>query len=304
MLVTKNIKISDILKGTYRNTFRIIVVSILTYVVNVFLLNDYLHFPALVPTVLGTALAFFIGFNNNQAYDRWWEARTIWGAIVNDSRSFTRMLTTQIPVNFGNETWVKVLIERMVKRHIAYLYALKDHLRAQDEKYYLNYIDPKEYLDHLEGSTNKHNALLQLQSKDLEILLKNNIIDGFKYMQINDMLTRFTDSMGRCERIKSTVFPTTYRYYCFLFTWIFIITATLVTSDIAGYWSIMYGSLLGHIFIIIQVLGQSLVDPFENIPTGIALNAICRTIERNLLEVLGEENLPESEPVVDGFYIM
>ena len=113
-------------------------------------------------------MAFFIGFNNNQAYDRWWEARKIWGGIVNDSRSFARMVLTQIPSSNDPEDE----ISRMKKR---------------------------------------------LQAIDLEYLYKNNYIDGFKYLEFNKMLINFTDLMGKSERIKGTVFPTTYRYYTYIF---------------------------------------------------------------------------------------
>lgn len=304
MLISKNIKISNIIGGTFVTTFKVILVSSITFTINIFLLDDQLHFPTIVPSVLGTALAFFIGFNNNQAYDRWWEARIIWGGIVNDSRSFTRSILHYIPQDGINSDEIFVLKKNMIKRHIAFLYLLKDGLRDQDERYFLNYISAKEYIEFIEGTTNRHNRVLELQSKDLNYLYKNKIIDGFKFLELNKMLVNFTDLMGKSERIKGTVFPTTYRYYTYIFTWIFIITVTLVISDMAGIWSIFYASLLGYVFLTIQQLGQTLMNPFQNIPTGISLNQICRNIERNLLEMIDEKNLPDPEPIVDDFYVM
>nr|WP_317631417.1 bestrophin family ion channel [uncultured Flavobacterium sp.] len=304
MLVSRNIKISDIIGGTFTNTYRVILVSTGTYLLNFYVFGDHFHFPTIVPTVLGTGLAFFIGFNNNQAYDRWWEARKIWGGIVNDSRSFARMVLTQIPSSNDPEDEISRMKKRLINRHIAFLYLLKDNLRDQDTRYYLNYISASEYLKVLENSTNKHNRVLELQAIDLEYLYKNNYIDGFKYLEFNKMLINFTDLMGKSERIKGTVFPTTYRYYTYIFTWIFIITVTLVISDYTGFWSILYASLLGYVFLTIQALGQSLVNPFENIPTGISLSQITRNIERNLLEMQGEEKLPEVEPIIDANYVM
>ena len=304
MLVSKNIKISNILEGTFTTTLKVIIVSSVTYLINFFVLDDQLHFPTIVPSVLGTALAFFIGFNNNQAYDRWWEARIIWGGVVNDSRSFTRMVLHYIPQEGIHKLEIENLKNRLIKRHIAFLYLLKDALRDQDLRYYLNYLSANEYIDFIEGTTNKHNRLLELQARDLNYLYKNKIIDGFKFLELNKMLVNFTDLMGKSERIKGTVFPTTYRYYTYIFTWIFIVTITLVISDTAGVWSIFYASLLGYVFLTIQQLGQTLMNPFDNIPTGVSLSQICKNIERNLLEMMGEKILPETEPIVDDFYVM
>jgi len=309
MLISNRASLSDIIGGTFINTVRVVLVSTLTYFINILLLDDQLHFPEMVPAILGTALAFFIGFNNNQAYDRWWEARIIWGGITNDSRTFTRMVLTQIHLSKNNspninEKELNFIKNRLVHRHIAFLYILKDFLRDEDKMYYLNYISASEFLKYLENSTNKHNRILELQARDIEYLYENKIIDGYKYLEFNKMITNFTDLMGKSERIKGTVFPTTYRYYTNFFTWIFIITGTLVISTEAGSWSILYASLLGYVFITIQELGQSLLNPFKYIPTGIALNQITKNIERNLLEMLGEKNLPDPEPIIDSNYIM
>jgi ion channel-forming bestrophin family protein len=309
MLISDRTSLSDIIGGTFINTGKIILVSTFTYLINLYILDDQLHFPETVPAVLGTALAFFIGFNNNQAYDRWWEARIIWGGITNDSRTFTRMVLTQIHLPKNNTSEINLnelnfIKTRIIHRHLAFLYLLKDFLREENQLYYLNYISANEFLKYVEHSTNKHNRVLELQSRDIEYLYENNIIDGYKYLEFNKMLTNFTDLMGKSERIKGTVFPTTYRYYTNFFTWIFIITGTLVISGEAGSWSILYASLLGYVFITIQQLGQSLLDPFKKIPTGIALNQITRNIERNLLEMLGETNLPDPEPIIDSNYVM
>ena len=87
MLIVQNIRISRVLRNTWQIDLIMIVSCTLAYLVRTFLIKHHFSIPAIIPTVLGTAIAFFVGFNNNQAYDRWWEARKIWGALVNDSRS-------------------------------------------------------------------------------------------------------------------------------------------------------------------------------------------------------------------------
>src|SRR5690348_4692407 len=90
MLVTQNIRISRILKDTWKVDIIMIITCTVVYLLHNFFLKEHINIPVIIPTVLGTAIAFFIGFNNNQAYDRWWEARRIWGSLVNDSRSWAR----------------------------------------------------------------------------------------------------------------------------------------------------------------------------------------------------------------------
>lgn len=110
--------------------------------------------------------------------------------------------------------------------------------------------------------------------------------------------------MGKSERIKGTVFPPTYNFYTRVFIWILIISTTFVITNMVGAWSILYGALIGYIFITIHSIGQSLLNPFEPVPTGISLDQITRTIEINLLETLGESEIPEPIVSVNNDYVM
>jgi putative membrane protein len=266
------------------------------YFVREYLIAHHFVIPTIIPTVLGTAIAFFIGFNNNQAYDRWWEARKIWGALVNDSRSFTRAL-----LNYVDDD--PATAKRMICRHIAFLYALKASLRGTIDEIYIKYL-PEEDLKEIEKHNNTHNAILNIQSRDLQRLSKGNHIDGFRFIEINEMLVRFSDSMGMSERIKNTIFPTTYSYLTKVFIWLFVVTFTLVISQDAGPASIFLGWLIGFVFVSTQINGMSLVDPFENNSAGIPLNQITRTIEINLLQMMEENEIPEPIKPINEEYVL
>ena len=266
------------------------------YLVRAYLIAHHFEIPTIIPTVLGTAIAFFIGFNNNQAYDRWWEARKIWGSLVNDSRSFARNL-----INYVDDD--HPAIKKMVYRHIAFLYALKAALRGTVDEIYIKYLTDED-LKEIKNHNNLHNALLNIQSRDLQKLSKQNSIDGFRFIEINEMLTRFSDSMGMSERIKNTIFPTTYTYLTKVFIWLFVVTFTLVISQSAGVYSIFLGWLIGFVFVSTQVNGMSLIDPFENNSAGVPLNQITRTIEINLLQMLKETDIPEPIKPINEEYIL
>jgi putative membrane protein len=299
MLLINNIRLSRIITNTWKVDIIMIISCTAAYLAREYLIANHIDIPSIVPTVLGTAIAFFVGFNNNQAYDRWWEARKIWGALVNDSRSLTRSLIQY--VDQSDDSFA--ILKRMVYRHIAFLYALKANLRnATDEIYvkYLNDADIKEMNRH----SNAHNALLSIQSRDLELLYRKQYIDGFKFMQLNEILVKFADEMGMCERIKNTIFPTTYSYLTKVFIWLFVVTFTLVISQDAGVYSIFLGWLVGFVFVSTQINGMSLVNPFENNSAGVPLNQIARTIEINLLQMLGDDEVPEPVKPINNEYIL
>jgi len=297
MLLVQNIRLSRILKNTWQVDIIMIVTCTITYLVREHLIAHHIEIPVIMPTLLGTAIAFFIGFNNNQAYDRWWEARKIWGALVNDSRSFARALLSYA----GSD---QVTARRMIFRHLAFLYALKSNLRnAANDSYGSKFIAEEE-LKEIDVQVNRHNAILSIQSRDLQQLSASGAIDGFRFLEINEMLVRFCDSMGMSERIKNTIFPTTYTYLTKVFIWLFVVTFTLVISQYAGVYSIFLGWLIGFVFVSTQINGMSLVNPFENNSAGIPLNQITRTIEINLLQMMGEKDIPEAVKPINGEYVM
>lgn len=135
-------------------------------------------------------------------------------------------------------------------------------------------------------------------------LYSTNRIDGFKFLELNKMLINFCNEMGQSERISNTVFPTTYNFYIKAFIWVFIISVTMVTAQTVGAWSIMLGVFIGYVFLTIHKIGQSLINPFLNMPTGIPLNQITRTIEINMLQTIEESEIPNPIESVDGEYIM
>jgi putative membrane protein len=301
MLITQNFRIARILKTTWKVDFLIIVVCAVTYYIHD-IIPEPIKLPGALATLLGTAIAFFVGFNNNQAYDRWWEARTIWGALVNDSRSWTRNILKNVSLKEVDEQ-LNSEKKQMVRRHLGFVYALKESLRGKPDGYYKSFLTPEEATN-VGRETNIPNAILALNATALQQLSDENAIDGFRFMQLNQFLTSFTEHMGKCERIKNTVFPTSYVFYTRLFIFILTIFMTLILADTIGLWSILIGWIFGFIFHITHQNGMYLMNPFEEIATGIPLNQISRTIEINLLEMMGEKDIPPPEKPVNNEYFL
>ena len=208
MYIRKHISIFELAFRNWKSVTLIVVAVAAATLVYLELLRPYVKVSMIVVTGFSTAISFFIAFFTHQAYDRWWEARKIWGTIVNDSRSFGRMVTTLFGKDGGNSE-VTAIQDRLIRRHIAHLYVVKEQLRKESAKEYSAYLSDED-TSRVSGSSNAGNALLRLQGEDIDAAERAGHIDVIRMAQLNDMLSRFSTSMGMAERIKLTVFPAYY----------------------------------------------------------------------------------------------
>jgi putative membrane protein len=301
MYVSKRIGVVRLLAGGGRVLVLMALVVVVTTMVHIELLDTYLHVSIAVAAI-GTAVSFFIGFFTAQAYDRWWEARKIWGEFVNDSRSFGRLVMTIFP-SADDQPEVARIQNRLIRRHLAYLYAVKSRLREEAQTESLALLSEQD-VDRVGGAQHLGNALLQLQGEDIDAAERADHIDVIRMAQLNDMLSRFSSSMGAAERIKLTVFPPYYASMIRLSIWGYIIVFALALSEQIGYESMPYVFLTGALFHLVYDAGQLLLDPFEGLPNDVPMSSIVRTIEINLLEQVGEKQLPPPVEPVDGRYLM
>jgi putative membrane protein len=249
--------------------------------------------PLAIPSILGTAISLFLGFRTNSAYQRWWEARKVWGEIVNNSRTLARQV---LSFGRGDSDFTKRIIHRQIAWNWSLAYRLRDLGWSKETEDYLvaNEIEKLKNVNHVS------NIILLTQEKDLREIVWNGDIDDFDFRKIDATLKELCDSMGKCERIKSTVFPTQYSLFTLVFINTFLVLLPLGMVTSLGYFSIPIHIAVGFTFGMIQSIAESMQDPFENRPNDVPIFSICRTIERNLLEMAGLENLPESYESKDG----
>ncbi|RNI30643.1 bestrophin family protein [Rufibacter latericius] len=262
--------------------------------------------PIAVPTMLGTILSLLLAFRSNQAYDRWWEARTLWGAIVNDSRTLTRQVLNFVdtPYNSVEALYFK---ERFVKRQIAWCYSLGQSLRKLSPLEGAHELMTKEQLAFLRDYTNKPVGLLELHGNDLRKAYKEGWINKYQQIELDRTLTRLCNSMGGCERIKNTVFPATYSLYTHLALVLFILMLPFGVIDVFGIIMVPLVIAVASSFLLIEKMAIHLQDPFENKPTDTPMSTIALTIDRDLKQMLREYQEPESAPKKDqkvAFYIL
>jgi putative membrane protein len=253
--------------------------------------------PLAIPAFLGTAISVILSFKMSQSYDRWWEARKIWGSIVNDSRTLVLQLQAFVPAKNQN------IIREMAYRQIAWCYSLGQSLRGLTPTDNIAAFMTEEEVGQVASAKNAPLAILQLNSNQISELKKQNEIDTFSHIQLDNTLVRLCDSMGRAERIRSTVFPSTYRIFLHFTIYIFVITLSISLNNIETVFELPLLIVLSSSFFLIEKSAYHMQDPFSNKPSDTPVTSIARTIEINIKELLNEKDIPQ--PVqTEKFYLM
>lgn len=297
MLLDKGITFAYIFNKVKFDIFIVLLIGLTTNIITLFA-NRYLpEMPLAIPALLGTAISILLSFKMNQSYDRWWEARKVWGAIVNDSRSLVIQLQTF--VDLPDST----LIQPLAFRQIAWCYCLGQSLRGLNPLEGIDELLSDTDKSHLANHTNKPLAILQLNAKDIQGFRQANTIDVFRHMQLDATLTRLCDSMGKAERINSTVFPATYRHFLHFIIYLFVVTLSIALNNVQIAFEIPLLLIISMGFFLIEKSAYHLQDPFRNRPSDISVTAIARTIDINIRQLLAQKQVPEPLKPTE-FYIL
>ena len=256
---------------------------------------EYLILPAIPVSILGGALAIFLGFKNSSAYDRWWEARKIWGSIVNDSRSIgMELITYPISDNQADKEEINTWKKRTVYRQIGWIYALRSLLRKESHCEELRKWGTEADLKKLAKSTNLPAQILVLQGKDVAYAFEKGWIEEFRFHALMTTIKKMYDNQGKCERIKNTIFPFYYNYFTNMFLWLFTLSLPFALVGIMHNWIIIPMSVaISFSFAMLNKSGQITETPFEGRAADTPITTICRGIEIDLLEMLEEESIPK-----------
>jgi putative membrane protein len=284
--------------------------SAAVYVAYVVLGWTFISAPFGILGVLGTALAIFLAFRNNTAFGRWGEASQTWAAITAASRTFARLIVTFTDAHRHTPQYraeaAEAFKREMVYRHIAWVNALRMQLRGQmDVSELVPYLDGAE-LAALRQAPSKTGALLLAQGRCIYDAMASGILQGFDSFQLEGQLAALASQQAICERIKLIPVPRQYDYFTRLFVWLFIVltplslVGTLVRENV-GFLLIPLTLLFAFVFAIVQRTGEVNEEPFENRITDVPLSAMCRGIERDVRETMGETALPPKLEPKDGY---
>lgn len=263
----------------------------------------WIDLPHIPLSLFGGAIGVILGFRNNTAYQRWWEARTLWGSIVNSSRTLARQALTMIAA--ADDTpeereQVAAIQRQIVFHHIAYVHALRCHLRDQTA-----WADLKAFLppDEIASLKSEKNVPLAIQHR-IGLLLRHcyehKWIDSIRWASLDETLSALMNAQGGAERIKNTPLPVQYDYYPKIAVTVYCLVLPLGLVANLGIFTPIGSTFVGLIFLALDRIGRDLESPFENTINDIPLHSISRTIEINLKQQLQDSALPDAIKPVQG----
>lgn len=366
MYVQRKFPLKGMLQWTRRDIYKFIIIG----TVPVFLFKGlglyWLHLPWLPIGVVGTAVAFIVSFKNNASYDRLWEARKIYGGIVNGSRSFTLMLNDFITNEHAKtpleDAELFAIRKQIVMRHVAWMTSLRHALRQHKDwefskmdkadQEYLSRLEIREFkyslseelqgyvsdaeLEEILSKSNKQGACLNLQSRHIKKLKEAGLIEDFRHMEIQAMLTEFFTLQGKVERIKNFPYPRQFATLNYYFVWIFILLLPLgmmhefetigmevveaiqahmkvhtspihpIVEYVGRYFiwfTIPFTVIVSWIFHTMERIGENTENPFEGNSNDVPITTMSRGIEIDIREMIGDDKEQIPAPIDTQFDI-
>lgn len=311
-------KISEFLLWTRRDIYVLVILATIPTVLFQIFDLKWIAIPWVPVALVGTAAAFIVGFKNTQTYNRLWEARQIWGAIVNTSRTWGIMSKDFVNADKSD-------IEQLIYRHCAWLTAFRFQLRKpqswenSNKKYnveYRNYFNVPEWegkleeelqkylseaeLNYVVGKRNRATQLIALQSKHIKSLKIEGKIDHYEYVEMERRLADLYDHQGKCERIKNFPYPRQFASINLFFVWLLVLMLPFgmlnefqKLGEHFVWLTIPFSVIVSWVFTSMEKVGEATENPFEGGANDIPMAALSRTIEIDLRDMLDESQLPE-----------
>lgn len=325
----KHYSLPEVILWTRRDLYQLVIYCSIPTALYAVLDWKFLALPWLPIALLGTAVAFVVGFKNNASYDRLWEARKVWGAIVNSSRAWgisaKDFVTNKHAHNHLNPEQLAALHRTLIMRHCAWLTALRYQLREPrtweaiykphnaeyKDKWFVveehtlkledalrPYLSAEEHARVMQ-STNRATQIMALQSEHLQHLLEAGLIEDFRHMELQTILKDLLSHQGASERIKNFPYPRQYATINLWFIKIFVLLLPLgMLQEFEKFgtcliWlNIPFSALSGWIFTTMEKIGEASESPFEGSANDVPITALSRTIEIDLREMIGDADIP------------
>lgn len=322
--------IQEFLYWTRRKIYILVILAVIPTICHALLGFTWIVIPWPPIMLIGTASALIAGFRNNATYARAWEARQIWGRILNSSRTFGIM--TMDFIRHPDHNTLKEIHQRIIYRHLGWVTALRYQLRekrqwenARINPQYIEYsqrykvpewetpIDeemaaflPAEEWQQVKGKKNAATQLLAQQSADIRSLAEQGLITELKYIEIQLLFKEFYEHQGGSERIKNFPYPRQYSSMSrFFFTILTIMIPLGMLNEFAKlgphfiWLNIPFSIIVNWMFVTLEDIGESTENPFEGAANDVPISSISRTIEIDLKEMLGNENIPAARVPVN-----
>lgn len=236
-------------------------------------------------TLIGLALSIFMSFRNNAAYDRWWEGRKLWGALVISSRSVARLA-----MGMDDAAQAKVL-----RGVCGFAGGLAARLRGRDEAAAV-----ARWIALPGAPVNATDAALRAIGAETQRLRAAGALDPMHWHALEEQFAALAQVQGGCERIAGTPVPFAYSLLLHRTAHVFCLSLPFALAGSMGWWALLPTLLVGYTFFGLDALGDQLEEPFGSEANDLPIDALVRTIEREMLSALGEGDLPPALAAVAG----
>jgi putative membrane protein len=229
-----------------------------------------------VYSLIGFVISLLLVFRTNTAYDRWWEGRKSWGALVNDSRNLAIKIATKLSDEEDRD-----LFRRMIPN---FVYASKEHLRSgvQMDELDLN----AEEKASLVRKGHIPSAIVQVMMERIQLRQREKTLSGEDLLILDQNMNALLDSLGACERILNTPIPFSYSLFLKKFIFIYVTTLPLAFVTIFGYYSALVATFVFYVLVSMEVLAEEIEDPFGVDDNDLPLDEICERIKLNVNEII------------------
>lgn len=248
-------------------------------------------------TLMGVALAIFLGFRNSVSYERFWEARKQWGGLLVVARSLVRQVASSLP-GPGSAG----LRHRVVRQVAAFAYALKHQLRDTDAAADLALRLEPELLITVGAARFRPQLILLALARSLAEAQRRGEMSDLQLQSIDKSLNVLADTSGACERIASTPIPYTYRVLMNRTVMVYCLLLPVGLAPSVGWVTPLIATFVAYTFLALEVIGEQIEEPFGTEPNDLALDALCHTIELSICEMEGIEPLSQA-PLAQGYVL-
>lgn len=276
----------SVLKKIIAQLFIITIFSVAVYYFNGKIYDYKVKLNPTVFTLIGLALAIFMGFCNTASYDRFWEGRKLWGLLVIETRSLTRQILSFIP-NVDKEEK-----QEIVKLISAFCWSLNYQLRDKTETKPIQHLLSEEQFRQIQGKKFIPNIILGFISDWLNEQNKKGNIDTIVLTSMNHQLNQFSNISGGCERIYNTPLPFAYSVLLHRTVYLYCFWLPFGLLDSLDWMMPLIVLLISYTFIALDAIIQEIGEPFGEEENDLALNSICRTIEFSIFE---QAEIPQGE---------
>ncbi len=292
MIVARQLGLTRVVRYVGRPLLALLAWDVVIAVLFVVFHQRWVSLNELPMALIGTALALLLTIRNNNAYGRWWEARSLCGGLVNSSRTFARQLRLFLMDQKAGE--------HLVLLQIAFAQSLRCHLRNQDPWDELTRLLGPSIRSRLQGVVNVPDALLGEIATILSEMHRSGQLDSVQVAALDATLAVLSNVQGGTERIKNTPLPRQYAAFPRVFAEMFCILLPLAIVSDLGLATPLGSTLVGFIFLALDQVGADLENPFSNTIFDVPLSSITRMIEINLRQTAGLGNVPLPLDTVKG----